>query len=236
MLRGTDANEIRSILSRPTADYPNGMPEEVIDAAVARAGKGMSAGEREFFKLGAAAKIREIIENTGEKGDETRRLLGTVGARRKLRALFDSDEEFNKFFASLNAEHKFFDTWASVYGNFRSAERLADDQTTPMSIGAHGLHGLLQLRHGNVPAALNSGRRMIERMMPATNPAVDAALAHILTGPAVPAIEQLQRQSAGMAPPKFLAPKFVPSFVYPMVQPGSQPNSPTAQAFPETQQ
>lgn len=174
------------------------VPQEVIDQAVDRATKGMSASDREFFRLGAANEMRKIIESTGERGDETRRLIATTRGKRQLRAMFDSQEEFDKFFKALNAEHLMFDTWSKTYGGSQTAERVAEDSTAT-GIG-HALHGAYSAARGNIVGAGHSLARAASRLLPKQDPRIAAEQARILTDPAAEAIAKMQAAGAARKP------------------------------------
>lgn len=175
------------------------VPQEVIDQAVDRATKGMSASDREFFRLGAANEMRKIIESTGERGDETRRLIATTRGKRQLRAMFDSQEEFDRFFKALNAEHLMFDTWSKTYGGSQTAERVAEDSTAA-GIG-HALHGAYSAARGNIVGAGHSLARAASRLLPKQDPRVAAEQARILTDPAAEAIAKVQAAEKQPRPP-----------------------------------
>lgn len=212
LLRGSSPDAIRSALTGK-------VPGEVVERAVERATKGMSPNDREFFRLGAANEMRKIIESTGERGDETRRLIGTTRGRRQLRAMFYSDAEFEKFFSSLNAEHQMFDTWSSVFGNSKTAERVAEDSTAK-GVG-QALKGAYHAVQGNVLGAVHGLGRALDSFRPDADPRVAAEQARILTSPGTDAIAKLQatqrargqRAAAPFLPPPppwALAPALVP--------------------------
>lgn len=207
MVHGSSADALRSALK-------GRVPDDVIEEAASRAGKGLTDSEKEFFKLGAAAKMRRMIEETGEKGDESRRLVASTTARRQLRALFDNDAEFNKFFQSLNSEHLMFDTFAKTYGGSQSAERLADDATKDMMGIAHGVLAAAETARGSMYAPFHWARAW-EKLKPKDDPALTAAQARMLTSPAGDAIKKLQgAEAAAKVSPRRLIPFAVPPVVY----------------------
>lgn len=67
-------------------------PEE-ISARVAQ----LSPDEREQYRLRALREIRQVVERTPDQADATRRIFGNALQRQRVRALFDSDEQFDAF-------------------------------------------------------------------------------------------------------------------------------------------
>lgn len=162
--------------------------------------RSMSPSEREFARLGLANKIREIIRRTGEAGDETRKMLIPEN-RERMRAFFDSQEAFDKFFAGLNAEHRMFHTFAKTYGNSATAERQAEDLSTDLYAGSHAVRAGEAVARGNPFEFIGHGLQALRGVLPASNPKVDAAAARLLTQPIPEAVQRLQQAQSAPAIP-----------------------------------
>jgi hypothetical protein len=87
----------------------------------------LAAGDRDFYKLGAADAIRQRIARTSSGGDEAKRIVGNDYIKQQLRPLFNSDAEYEKFVKAATDEAKMFATRNSVLGNSQTAARLAED-------------------------------------------------------------------------------------------------------------
>jgi hypothetical protein len=170
--------------------------------AIAEAVKDMTPNDKEFFKLGAASTLRKMIGQTGKAGDETRRLIGTQYARDQLRSMFDTPEQFDKFFKALNAEHMMFSTWSKTYGGSITAERWAEDTSSGklsglVSLGASAGHAL----HGSMPSAIRAFTHAKDKLWPAMNPADAAAQARLMSTMGPEAIDRLKAALAQQKPP-----------------------------------
>lgn len=66
----------------------------------------LSPSEREFFRTGVARGLLDRVGSAVDNAEQTRlnRLFFTPQVRERLRAAFDSDEEFGRFASSLRAE------------------------------------------------------------------------------------------------------------------------------------
>jgi hypothetical protein len=170
--------------------------------AITEAVKAMTPNDREFFKLGAASTLRKMIGQTGEKGDETRRLIAAQYSRDQLRAMFDTQEQFDNFFKALNAEHKMFGTWAKTYGGSQTAERMAEDTSSGKLSGiASAGAGIGHALHGSMPSAIRAFTHAKDKLWPAMNPADAAAQARLMSTMGPEAIDRLKAALAQQKPP-----------------------------------
>ena len=148
-------------------------PEEIEDSF-----RKMTDNEREFFKLGAANTIRQMVEKTGEKGDEVRQLMLPY-AKRQMRAMFPDDASFERFFASLNAEHKMWQAWASTYAGSNSADKLAEDMRADTTAASHGVRGLHAATEGRWLPAIGHGLQAVGRYLKPEDPRLSMAKAKL---------------------------------------------------------
>lgn len=155
-------------------------PEQITETISA-----MSPGDREFYKLGVAAKLREMVGKTGEQGNEARKVAMHDWMRDQLRAAFSNDEEYEKFIGRVDAENRMFKTKAGAMSNSITAERLAED-TSPSTRGlaaAHGLRGALEVLHGNPWSAYHFARAWEHIRPPKADQELNAAIARNLIAP-----------------------------------------------------
>lgn len=178
--------------------------------AIADAFGNMASNDKEFFRLGAANTMRKLVQQTGEKGDETRRLIGSEYAKRQMRAMFNSQADFDKFFRSLNAEHMMFDTWRKAYGGSETAERIAEDFGPSVRRMGHAVRGAVDLAHGNVGGAIVHGSHFVSERLAKGNPDVAAAQARLLTTPVPEAIARLRGATTALPPVRHITPGVLP--------------------------
>jgi hypothetical protein len=159
-------------------DFLKQRPEEI-----ARRLADFGSGDREFYKLGAADTLRARIADVGVSGDEAKAIIRSQRVRDKLRPLFDNEQQYERFIASVEAEQRMFYSNYKVRGNSLTAEREAEDasshDTEALIRGAHGAAAMASGRHlwglRNVVEALRGWKARH------TDPAVNAQIADILT-------------------------------------------------------
>jgi hypothetical protein len=186
--------------------WPSMQPEE-IEHLFTRMGQ----GEKEFFRLGAANTIRKMMLTTGARGDETRKLMLPY-AKMQLRAMFDSDAEFNRYFSSLNAEHKMWESWAKVNVGSNSADKLAEDLRADTYAASQGIRGAARLAAGDHAGGVADLVRGMGRYLPSDNPRVLKKTADLLTTPVPQAVKTLQG-ATNKIPTMRIYPKVIPGLV-----------------------
>lgn len=159
-------------------DFMRHGPDEIAERL-----HGLTPNDREFYKLGAAAKLRDLVAKTGAAGDEARRIVGNAYVRAQLRPLFENDEAYTRFIDAVKAETTMFQTRGNIVGGTQTAARLAEDAGPDIGGLAHAAHGVVGAAHGN-PMAAFSFARAVDRLRPKGNPAVNAEIARQTTDPA----------------------------------------------------
>jgi hypothetical protein len=98
----------------------------------------MSPSEREFFRVGVARGLMDRIDSTVDGAEQTRlnRIFMTSGVRERLRAAFDSEDEFNAFARALEREGNIARTNRTIAPNGGSptmpmGEKAADLRAAP---------------------------------------------------------------------------------------------------------
>lgn len=88
--------------------------------------KTMGQSEMKMFKLGAKDAILDKIDTLQPGSDAVKRLFGKNGDVRKLKALFDTPEDFKRFSDTLEREAVFTITRRAAQANSTTAKQLAD--------------------------------------------------------------------------------------------------------------
>jgi hypothetical protein len=155
--------------------------------------KGMSPTDLQYYRMGAAQKLRENVDNRGYGGDESLGITGSKGAENRVRHLFDNDADFNQFMQTVHNERTMFRTKFDVMGGPQTAERRAADQGPPSATDLV-MPTAIALGTGGLPAAAGTlgiglGKNLVSRMadrMFGPNPQVQASAAEMLmaTNPA----------------------------------------------------
>lgn len=128
--------------------------------AVRKAMAGLSPGEQEMFRLGAANALREKLGNAGDGADKARLAYGNPSIRAKIAAMAP-DGKFTKF---LKNESDMFKTRGQIGGS-PTAERVGDAS----DIGGQVVEGLSvarDLARGNVPAIMMAAARHLSKVNP----------------------------------------------------------------------
>lgn len=174
----------REAFARP----PRGLsPEEF-----AEEWNGMSASEKEHFKLAAIDKLREDMDFSRLGGDQSRVIVNSPAAQQKLRMMFGDTpkgrQEFDQAMRYVKRERNMWQTGTSVMRGAQTAERLATDEQAKEEAAQavlHASHGLWHFIKGNVFAAAHSMRRAASHIGWGEDPErVNLAKARLYTLPA----------------------------------------------------
>lgn len=188
---------------------------EVISDTVAK----MLPNDREFFKLGIAARLRDTVAKTGPRGDEALRISGNQYVRDQLRPLFSSPEEYDRFIKSVMAETKMFETGRRQLGGSQTAERAGEG--IDLAGAAHLGRGVLEASTGGpISWAIYNIARGIEKLRPNINPKLALEMAKQLVDPkeASRVIGAMQNRT-----PKPTVAQQAAPYVVPSVALGTQP-------------
>lgn len=88
--------------------------------------QGLGQSEKATYVLAAKKAILDRIDNTQSGADAARKLFGKNGDADKMKALFNTPEDFTKFKSDLQRESKFMGTNRQFQGS-QTAERLEQD-------------------------------------------------------------------------------------------------------------
>lgn len=89
---------------------------------------GMSSSERDAFRLGVVRGLADAIETAPETRNVAQQVIRSPRARQALRLAFDSDESFERFIRSAEAESTFSQTRNTVLSGSRTAEFQSDQR------------------------------------------------------------------------------------------------------------
>jgi hypothetical protein len=174
---------------------------------------GLSASDKEFYKLGSSDALKTSIAKTGAAGDEARKLVGNDYLKQQLRPLFTDDAAYNHFIDSATAESQMFATKTDMIGNSRSAYRLAEQAHSAQGTGilAPLIEGAAAAGAGGAGGVILGGKAAIGLTSQLANyinqasPAVKAAMSKILYNPNhgenVAALARLMTTGVGNRPP-----------------------------------
>jgi hypothetical protein len=171
------------------------MEPEVIDEMVSK----MTPNDRQFFQLGAANTIRKMVQKTAESGNEVRPLMVDYTGR-QMRAMFQDDKAFERFFAGLNAEHMMWKTWRKAYGGSETAERLADDSAVDANQLSHGIRAGRALMNNDKLSAVSHAFQAAGDWINKVDPRVGVQQSRLLTMPLPQAVRILQGATNKTAP------------------------------------
>lgn len=93
----------------------------------------MGDSEKAMFRLGAKDALFDKLDTIQSSADATKRLFGRTGDVRKLRALFDTEEQFDSFRKAMQTEADFILTRRAAQSNSTTAQQLSDMKTADAS-------------------------------------------------------------------------------------------------------
>lgn len=158
----------------------------------------LNPAEKAMFRIGAARELRRQVETTRGTNDALRKFFGTTEQTRRLRALFDSDQDFMNFQKVLLDEQLAQRTEGAMLGGSQTANKqqelgmLAGAYQVPTS--ASGVTASLLRGLGNM-AVGGARTRRAEELAPllyGTNPAQVADRLNLLQAQAVRQIGRSQ--------------------------------------------
>jgi len=97
------------------------------DEQIRRLVKDMTPGELDSYRIGVREALQRVVANTPEGADPAKRIFAKGVQKRRLRAIFDTETEFNQFSKRMRAEIDAADTKAKVIGGSRTDFNVIDD-------------------------------------------------------------------------------------------------------------
>lgn len=87
-----------------------------------------SKAEKDAFRVGAARSLYGAVMDPSQNADYAQRIIGSPSTRKKLRAIFPSDEAYNLFEAALNRESQLFKNASQILGGSATFRRQAAEE------------------------------------------------------------------------------------------------------------
>lgn len=162
----------------------------------------LSAGDKDFYRLGAADALRQKIASTSSGGNEALRIVGNDAVKQQLRPLFDDEASYNAFIRSAEAEKKMFETRVAVKGGSQTGARLAQDNAGHGGAAGTVLPMVTAAASGEPVLAATYAGRLLKDMFfntASVNPEVNAAAAKYLTATDPRFLDEVVRR---VAPPQ----------------------------------
>lgn len=89
--------------------------------------KDLTPGEKDTFKIGVARNRLTTVGNTPDQSSPAGKIFGKPEEREKLKAIFDTPEEYSNFARAMADEIRIFKTKQRVLGGTRTDINLADE-------------------------------------------------------------------------------------------------------------
>lgn len=93
---------------------------------ITKALKDMDAAAREMYRAGFARAIGDQVGRVRYGNDAINRIWNTPSQQKRLRAVFGSKKEFERFAQFAKGEQMMADTWNAVRGNSTTAQQIND--------------------------------------------------------------------------------------------------------------
>jgi hypothetical protein len=139
---------------------------------------GMTEGEREFVRIGAARQAQSMVENVADGGDVARRLFAKPEMRARLQALFPDEASFAKFTQTMQNEMRMSDTRRQIVGGSATGRIAAEqDEAAAGSASRAGLEAVL----GNYTGATRTYLTALLNRSRGLNEPTSEELARMLT-------------------------------------------------------
>ena len=139
----------------------------------------MSPSVSEFYRRGALDAVRERLEKSADGRDLSKLLTGNSEMRTRIRALFDTDADYNSFVQEMVRERRMYQTGQFVGGQGSRTTPLAED-VADLRLQNPRLGDLLLIPKRLAASAIDSG---IGRRLRNVDEAVVDEIAPMLTKP-----------------------------------------------------
>lgn len=142
----------------------------------------LSPNDQEFYRLGAADSLKRSIAKTGMGGDEAKRIIGNQDTQDQLRAIFPTQDGYNKFIQTATNENRIFNTKYKAIGGSETGARVAQDAAPPSPALGHAVQTAMSAGEGALGSAAFSAMRMLGALMShgVEHPEVNAAATRLM--------------------------------------------------------
>lgn len=155
-------------------------PEEITDTLAK-----MTAGEREFARIGLANGVMDRVKDMGFIGDEAKAVAKSVLRQEKMKPFFRTPEDADKFFDAVEYERRLFDTRYRVKGGSPTAERAEESLGDRLSGASHAVRGVAAGARGSPLQAMSHFGSAAKDLASRGDPKANASVARMLTDPKV---------------------------------------------------
>lgn len=144
--------------------------------------KGMSPGDQEFFRIGAAQKLRDMVDNTRDNLDAVGGIFGKKATRDRIAAVFGK-EAADKMAVSMGAENMMTGTKRFIGNQSASMDKAAEVAEGAGGVIQDAAKGLASggIRGAIVRPVMNRAQEGIATYFQGMPPDVRSALAQRLT-------------------------------------------------------
>lgn len=144
----------------------------------------LSSANKDFARLGVADAVKEGISDKGANAPQIKALVKTPsGGRNKIRPLFDSDQDFNRFMDSVVSESIMDKTGNKIMSGSQTAERGAEDEYGKLSAGLAAARSAVHAAHGNWMSAANNFLQAKRDLGLRNNPQLNLEISRLLMDP-----------------------------------------------------
>lgn len=153
------------------------------DAQVRAEFDDLSAGDKEFYRLGAAESKLDQMNAAQKSADKSKRIVNSDKDETRFRMLFKDKDTADRFINSVEAQRTAFETRNKVSGGSPTAERLGEDQHEGMEQFLKTVDNISRATSLNPIEVVRALYRQKRDLGLRPNPALNAELVRILTDP-----------------------------------------------------
>lgn len=143
----------------------------------------LPAGDKEFYRLGAAEAKLDQLRAAQKSADKSKRIINSDKDEDRFRMLFKDKDSADRFINSVEAQRQAFETRTKIAGGSQTAERAGEDNSEGMQALLKSIDNARRAASLNpveiIRAMYNQKRDLGLR----PNPALNAELVRILTDP-----------------------------------------------------
>lgn len=145
---------------------------------------GLSKNDKEFYRLGVADKLKEMVSKKGLGADEAKAVIGNRRIKDQIRPLFPSDAAYDRFVkTSLGSESRMFDTKYETMGNSKTAQRQQEDAMGGVEDAIDAAHVAGHVASHNYMAAASKLLNLVRRVLDARAMPLNDQIARLLLDP-----------------------------------------------------
>lgn len=178
----------------------------------------LGTNDREFVKMGVAAKLKELLEAAPDAADRAKRIINNERVRDRMRAVLGNDAA--PFIDAIERERTMRETPQRLYGGSATAERVAADSSLERFARGADI-AMSAIRHPLSAAA--RALKLKKDLSALPNPRLNEAVARLVTQP-TPLLPGATDTS--LLPPVGKQPFRLPYLAAPMLLPARDPSVP----------